>query len=73
VILTDREIQIYLSRGLIDIIPQPEKIAYQSTSVDLRLDPVINILKDDRPPQILASNTARTASTLVFLDLGSKM
>jgi deoxycytidine triphosphate deaminase len=46
VILTDREIKIYLQRRLITIDPAPdEDIAYQSTAVDLTLDPTISIFK----------------------------
>ena len=41
-ILTDREIKIYLDRGLITINPRPDPaVAYNSTAVDLTLDPVI--------------------------------
>lgn len=42
-ILTDREIQIALSRKQIIIDPLPQAIAYSSTSVDLTLDPVLNV------------------------------
>ncbi len=42
-ILTDREIQIALSRKQITIDPLPQAIAYSSTSVDLTLDPVLNV------------------------------
>jgi dCTP deaminase len=52
VILTDREIQIYIDRGLIAIDPPPETTAYQSTSVDLTLDPVVNVLKEQQPQEI---------------------
>jgi dCTP deaminase len=38
VILTDREIQIALSTHQIIIDPEPAKVAYSSTSVDLTLD-----------------------------------
>ncbi len=45
-ILTDREIKIYLQRHLITIDPVPdEDIAYQSTAVDLTLDQTISIFK----------------------------
>lgn len=40
-ILTDREIEIALSKGLIKIDPPPSLEAYSSTSIDLTLDPVI--------------------------------
>jgi dCTP deaminase len=43
VILTDREIKIYVGRKLIIIDPEPEDTAYQSTAVDLRLDPIISV------------------------------
>jgi dCTP deaminase len=44
VILTDREIKIYVRRKLITIDPEPdEDTAYHSTAVDLRLDPTISI------------------------------
>lgn len=43
-ILTDREIQIALHRGLISIEPLPEELAYSSTSVDLKLDPNITMV-----------------------------
>jgi dCTP deaminase len=41
VILTDREIQIALSRRQIKIDPLPQPVAYSSTSVDLTLDPIL--------------------------------
>jgi deoxycytidine triphosphate deaminase len=51
VILTDREIQIYISRKLITIDPEPDKeTAYQSSAVDLRLDPIISIFKTPGTP-----------------------
>lgn len=49
-ILTDREIKIYIQRGLITIDPEPEDVAYQSTAVDLRLDPTISIFV--KPPTV---------------------
>ena len=48
-ILTDREIQIALSRKQIIIDPLPQAIAYSSTSVDLTLDPILNIFKTGTP------------------------
>jgi dCTP deaminase len=42
VILTDREIQIALTRGQIIIDPSPQTEAYSSTSVDLTLDPILS-------------------------------
>jgi dCTP deaminase len=47
VILTDREIQIALSRSQIVIDPQPAVEAYSSTSVDLTLDPHITEFRAD--------------------------
>jgi dCTP deaminase len=38
-ILTDREIQLALETGQIDITPRPEAKSYSSTTVDLRLSP----------------------------------
>lgn len=49
-ILTDHEIKIYIQRGLITIDPEPEDIAYQSTAVDLRLDPTISLFV--KPPTV---------------------
>jgi dCTP deaminase len=43
VILTDREIQIALSRKQITIDPLPQERAYSSTSVDLTLDPILTL------------------------------
>lgn len=48
-ILTDREIQISLERGLIGIDPRPEEIAFTSSAVDLTLDPLIWIVRDPTP------------------------
>jgi dCTP deaminase len=50
VILTDREIKIYIQRKLITVDPEPEDIAYQSTAIDLRLDPTISIFT--KPPTV---------------------
>jgi dCTP deaminase len=47
VILTDREIQIALSNKQITIEPEPEAIAYSSTSVDLTLDERLSEFKED--------------------------
>ena len=41
-ILTDREIQISLEEGLIEISPPPEADAFSSTSVDLRLGDIFS-------------------------------
>jgi dCTP deaminase len=50
VILTDREIKIYIQRKLIIVDPEPEDICYQSTAVDLRLDPTISVFT--KPPTV---------------------
>ena len=42
-IWTDREIQIALREGLIDIVPEPTASAYSSTAVDLTLHPTLSI------------------------------
>jgi len=42
-IWTDREIQIALREGLIDIVPQPSAAAYSSTAVDLTLHPTLSV------------------------------
>ncbi|HLK81986.1 MAG TPA: dCTP deaminase [Xanthobacteraceae bacterium] len=55
-ILTDREIQIALSNGQIKIEPAPNVEAYSSTSVDLRLDPILTLFRDD-----LANDAVETA------------
>ena len=44
-ILTDREIQIGLTRNQIIIDPAPKSDAYSSTSVDLTLDPVVTLFE----------------------------
>jgi dCTP deaminase len=41
-ILTDREIQIFIEQSLIKIDPAPRDSAYSSTTVDLTLDPNIS-------------------------------
>jgi dCTP deaminase len=48
-ILTDREIQISLDRGLISIKPRPEEKAFTSSAVDLTLDPLIAIVTEPTP------------------------
>jgi dCTP deaminase len=47
-ILTDREIQIAIERGLIKIDPRPTEKAFSSTSVDLTLDPSLTKFKDQK-------------------------
>jgi dCTP deaminase len=46
VILTDREIQTAIKKGVIIIQPPPSENAYSSTSVDLTLDPDLTIFKE---------------------------
>ena len=46
-ILTDREIQIALSKQQIVIDPAPVLEAYTSTSVDLTLDPILTVFKEN--------------------------
>jgi dCTP deaminase len=49
-ILTDREIKIAISGGLIEIDPPPdENIAFTSTAVDLTLDKIIRVFKTHAP------------------------
>lgn len=47
-ILTDREIRIYIERGLITMDPAPSEEAYASSSVDLTLDEVVSSFKDEK-------------------------
>jgi dCTP deaminase len=47
VILTDREIQIALSKEQIKIEPGPVAEAFSSTSVDLTLDERLSAFRDD--------------------------
>jgi len=47
VILTDREIQIALSRNQILIEPSPAVEAYSSTSIDLTLGKFVTEFRDD--------------------------
>jgi dCTP deaminase len=49
VILTDREIQIALSRKQIKIDPLPQAVSYSSTSVDLTLDDSLTLFETGRP------------------------
>lgn len=58
-ILTDREIRISIERGLIDVVPTPDKTAYSSTALDLTLDENISLFKD-------------TASGVEIIDPGAK-
>jgi dCTP deaminase len=52
-ILTDREIQSLLKKGLISIEPKPPLTAYDSTAVDLTLDPLIRIFRTNAPGFII--------------------
>ena len=45
-ILTDREIRIALTKGQIVVSPTPSQEAFSSTSLDLTLDSILNIYKD---------------------------
>lgn len=45
-ILTDREIKLAISKGLIVIDPAPDEKAFSSTAVDLTLDEHVSELKD---------------------------
>ena len=48
-ILTDREIKASLANGLIVIDPPPSQDAYESTSVDLTLDPTLRTFRQTAP------------------------
>jgi dCTP deaminase len=48
-ILTDREIQIAIDRGIIVIDPPPQERAFSSTSVDLTLDATLSEYKENPP------------------------
>ena len=48
-ILTDREIQKLLKNRLISIEPKPPIDAYDSTAVDLTLDPLIRVFRTNTP------------------------
>jgi dCTP deaminase len=48
-ILSDREIQKFLKQGLISIEPKPSLDAYDSTAVDLTLDPLIRVFRTNVP------------------------
>jgi dCTP deaminase len=52
-ILTDREIQRFLREGLISIEPNPPLDAYDSTAVDLTLDPLIRVFRTTVPGLII--------------------
>lgn len=49
-ILTDREIKIALNKKQVGIDPLPEEEAFSSTAVDLTLDPVARIFKEEVQP-----------------------
>lgn len=46
-ILTDREIKILIDRRLIVVEPAPADDAYSSTSVDLTLDPLLSVFRQN--------------------------
>lgn len=46
-ILTDREIKILIDRRLIVVEPAPADDAYSSTSVDLTLDPILSVFRQN--------------------------
>lgn len=48
-ILTDREIKASLANGLIIIEPTPDQDAYESTTVDLTLDPTLRTFRPAAP------------------------
>jgi dCTP deaminase len=52
-ILTDLEIQKLLKKGLISIEPKPPPDAYDSTAVDLTLDPLIRVFRTSGPGLII--------------------
>jgi dCTP deaminase len=52
-ILTDREIQKLLKSRLISIEPKPPLDAYDSTAVDLTLDPLIRVFRTIAPGLII--------------------
>src|SRR5258705_9089456 len=52
-ILTDREIQKLLKGKLISIEPKPPLTAYDSTAVDLTLDPLIRVFRTSAPGLII--------------------
>jgi dCTP deaminase len=52
-ILTDQEIQSLLKKRLISIEPKPPLAAYNSTAVDLTLDPVIRVFRTNAPGLII--------------------
>src|ERR1700756_2999533 len=52
-ILTDREIQKLIKSKLISIEPKPPLEAYDSTAVDLTLDPLIRVFRTNAPGLII--------------------
>lgn len=45
-ILTDREIRIAIEKEQIEVTPSPLQEAFSSTSLDLTLDPILSVYKD---------------------------
>jgi dCTP deaminase len=74
-ILADREIQKLLKNGLISIEPKPPLDAYDSTAVDLTLDPLIRIFRTNVPgfvfdpgaPGYKATELIRSATDTVII------
>jgi dCTP deaminase len=65
-ILCDREIQKLLKEGLISIEPKPQLEAYDSTAVDLTLDPIIRVFRTNVPGFVIDPSAAGyKATTLV--------
>jgi dCTP deaminase len=62
-ILTDREIQNLLKKGLISIEPKPPLTAYDSTAVDLTLDPLIRVFRTNTPGLIIDPGAAGYKAT----------
>lgn len=70
-ILTDREIRIYIERDLITVDPRPADEAYQSSSVDLTLDSVISLFKEATPgiEQVIDPTNAKYKSEDIIKEL----
>ncbi len=68
-ILTDREIQRLLKGRLILIEPNPPIDAYDSTAVDLTLDPRVRIFRPDAPGLIIDPGTPGYKATKLILSV----
>ena len=53
-IFTDREIRTGIEGGSIIIDPRPQPSAYSSTSVDLTLDPIVSLFKEQNNNLVVA-------------------